>query len=89
MRARVAGQDGDLKASVEQAFEDCWAEITGGLNMDVSASSCTQQTEAHSEGLGTYTSESNFCDSSHSNGCVRCRFDRFPGLLGVAVFLVR
>ena len=43
--ARLAGQDGDLKASIEEAFEDCWAKITGGLNMDVSVSVSTQQTE--------------------------------------------
>ena len=52
MRARLAGQDGDLKASIEQAFEDCWAEITGGLDMDVSASLGTPQTEEYSEGSG-------------------------------------
>lgn len=52
VRARPTGQDGDLKASFEQAFEDCWAEITGGLNMDVSASLCTQQTEGYNEGPG-------------------------------------
>ena len=38
VRARLAGQDGDLKAaSIEQAFENSRAEVTGGLNMDVSA----------------------------------------------------
>lgn len=52
MRARLASQDGDLKASIEQAFEDCWAEVTGGLNMDVSASLGTQRTERYSEGSG-------------------------------------
>lgn len=37
-------------------------------------------------GLGTYTSESNFRDSSHSSAYVRCRVDR--GLLEVAVLVV-
>ena len=52
VRARLASQDGDLKAGIEQAFEDRWAKVTGGLNRELSASLGTQQTGKYSEGSG-------------------------------------
>lgn len=77
-----------MEASIEQAFEDGWAEITRGLNMNVSAffMLCTQQTEGW---LLTPARATFVIVVAILAGWVRCRLDRVPGLLEVAVLVVR